>query len=230
MISVWTYATSKGRMGWHHERFESFQRNHCCLLVAKSPMWRVRHRLENYASSIKAFKSFMKLLVFLSPLAFPLKPKIVRDEGRQAGRKEGTEISRQGLRCTMRKSLWLYAQIYPMGLSVPTSDKGIDKASYELGTLQTVPMVWRTSYFTSFEKRDSFIPREIGSTERTSDQLSSLQQARPASLHYRPIMRQLESWIFCSKLHYLSHSPKQNHLQRSKATKEGRRNIVAPPL
>jgi hypothetical protein len=87
----------------------------------------------------------MKLLVFLSPLAFPLKPKIVRDEGRQAGRKEGTEISRQGFPTITlydeKITMTLRPDLSTMGLSVPTSDKGIDKASYELGTLQTVPMV-----------------------------------------------------------------------------------------
>ena len=111
-------------------------------------------------------------------------------------------------------------------------DKGIEKASYELGTILCR---WYDEHLISPDsRRERFLEyreRLALLNERAIDYLLS-------SISYRPGQAfttdqsydNLKVEYRCGQSHYLSHSPKQNHLQRSKATKEGRRNIVAPPL
>jgi hypothetical protein len=129
-------------------------------------------RLENYASSIRASWNYSS---FFHHWRFPLQLKIVWDEGR-TGREEGTERGWQDF-----PIITLYDEEIrlTMGLSMPTSDKGLDKASYELGTLHTVPMVWRTLYFHQFQEERVFWNTERDWLYWTNERsvICSLQQA-----------------------------------------------------
>jgi hypothetical protein len=95
----------------------------------------------------------MKLLVFLSPLAFPL-----ATENRLGWRSNGKR-RRNRERLTGFPVITLYDEEIrlTMGLSMPTLDKGIEKASYEFGTLHTVADGMTNALFSPVSRRESFL-------------------------------------------------------------------------